>query len=74
MHVALTDLYAFALVLDAERQRLGERVDVLVRSGSISPERSVLEEQRIEIGEELEALRAAISKLRAQADPEGDRL
>ena len=74
MHMALTDLHAFALVLDAERQRLGKRIDVLAKSGGPSPERSVLERQRIEIGEELEALRAAIAKLRAEADPEGRQL
>jgi hypothetical protein len=74
MHDALTDLYAYMLALDAERQRLGERVVELARSDAASPARVQLERRRTETREELEALRATIAALRAHADPTGNYL
>lgn len=74
MHDALTDLHAYVLVLDAEWQRLGERVDELAQSGLPSPDRLDFERRRAEITEELAALRSTIAALRAHADPAGDLL
>jgi hypothetical protein len=74
MHDALTDLHAYVLVLDAEWQRLGDRVDELAQSDVPSPDRVDLERRRAEITEELDALRSTIAALRARADPAGDLL
>lgn len=72
LHAALTDLHAFVLVLDAERQRLITQLELLAKSDAASPRRSLLERQRCEISEELGALRATIAALRVQANPESD--
>jgi hypothetical protein len=71
MHDALTDLYAYALLLDAERQQLGERIEGLARSNSTSTERFALAQSRVDIGEEVAALRETIEALRAHADAAG---
>ena len=72
MHDALTDMHAYVLALDAERQRLGDRVREL--TALVSQEGAVLDRRRGEIAEELDALRATLIALRACADPAGDRL
>ena len=72
MHAALTDLHTYVLALDAERQRLGDRVTELTKL--VSQEGAVLDHRRGEIAEELDALRATLAALRACADPAGDRL
>jgi hypothetical protein len=72
MHDALTDLHTYVLALDAERQRLGDRVTELTKLAS--QEGAVLHRRRGEIAEELDALRATLIALRACADPAGDRL
>jgi hypothetical protein len=72
MHDALTDLHTYVLALDAERQRLGDRVTEL--ANLVSQEGAVLHRRRGEITEELDALRATLNALRACADPAGDRL
>jgi hypothetical protein len=72
MHDALTDLHTYVLALDAERRRLGDRVMELTKV--VSQEGAVLTRQRVEIAEELDALRATLVALRACADPAGDRL
>ncbi len=72
MHDALTDLHTYVLALDAERQRLGDRVSELAKL--VSEEGAVLDRRRSEIAEELDALRATLIALRACADPAGDRL
>ena len=72
MHDALTDLHTYVLALDAERQRLGDRVTQL--ANLVSQEGAVLNRRRGEITEELDALRATLNALRAYADPTGDRL
>jgi hypothetical protein len=72
MHDALTDLHTYVLALDAEHQRLGDRVAELTKL--VSQEGAVLDHRRGEIAEELEALRATILALRACADPAGNRL
>jgi hypothetical protein len=68
MHDALTDLYAYALVLDAEWRRLGGRRQELSASGT-DAEQQELDRRRSEIGEELDALRRTILALRTEADP-----
>ena len=72
MHAALTDLHTYVLALDAERQRLGDRITELTKL--VSQEGAVLDRRRGEITEELDALRATLIALRACADPTGDRL
>ena len=72
MHDALTDLHTYVLALDAERQRLSDRVTELTKL--VSQEGAVLDRRRGEITEELEALRATILALRECADPAGNRL
>jgi ABC-type transporter Mla subunit MlaD len=72
MHDALTDLHTYVLALDAERQRLGDRITEL--ANLVSQEGAVLDRRRSEITEELDALRATLRALRACADPTGDRL
>src|ERR1700735_2163997 len=67
MHDALTDLHTYVLALDAERRRLGDRVRELTKL--VSQEGAVLPRQRVEIAEELDALRATLVALRACADP-----
>jgi N-acetylglucosamine-6-phosphate deacetylase len=71
MHEALTDLYAYALVLDGERQLLGERIEELARSDSTSTESSELAQSRVDMAEELAALRETIAALRADATAAG---
>jgi hypothetical protein len=68
MHDALTDLHTYALALDAERERLSDRVAQLISQGAL------LDDRRAAISEELEALRATVIALRACADPAGTRL
>jgi hypothetical protein len=72
MHDALTDLHTYVLALDAEHQRLGDRVMELAKL--VSQEGAVLDRRRVEIAEELDALRSALIALRACADPAGNRL
>jgi hypothetical protein len=72
MHDALTDLHTYVLALDAERQRLGDRVTELTKL--VSEEGAVLDRRRGEIAEELDALRETLIALRACADPAGNRL
>jgi hypothetical protein len=72
MHDALTDMHTYVLALDAERQRLGDRITEL--SKLVSREGAVLDRRRCEIAEELDALRETLIALRACADPAGDQL
>jgi hypothetical protein len=74
IHDVLSDLYAYVLVLDAERHRLAARLEVLRDSGVAPPERVELERRHCELTEELDALRATIGKLREYADPDGQYL
>ena len=69
MHTALTDLHAYALVLDAEWRRMGDQAAGL-RSID-SSEVAEIEERRAQIAEELDVLRATIAALRTKADPLG---
>jgi N-acetylglucosamine-6-phosphate deacetylase len=71
MHEALTDLYAYALVLDGERQLLGERIEELAHSDSTSTESSELAQSHVDMAEELAALRETIAALRADATAAG---
>jgi hypothetical protein len=72
MHDALTDLHAYVLALDAERQRLGEHAEELTRRAT--QDGVELARRRSEISEELDAMRAMVATLRNCADPGGDKL
>jgi hypothetical protein len=64
VHEAVTDLYAYVLVLDAERQRLSARADGLAQLGAEPLKKAELDERGAEITKELEALREMIAALR----------
>lgn len=69
---ALTDLSAYALKLDSECHRLGERVLELATRESSSAERRAVVRERAERAEELSAFRRFIKALaRAAAPPAG---
>jgi hypothetical protein len=68
MHDAITDLYAYVLLLDGEWHRLGVRLEELAGSGSTMAECLTLEQSRADIAEEVAALRATIATLRAEAE------
>ena len=72
MHDALSDLHAYVLALDAERERLGDRVTELTKL--VSQEGVELTRRQAEVTEELDALRATLVALRACADPVGNQL
>jgi hypothetical protein len=69
MHDALTDLHAYALILEADWQRLGELERRPARSGAAPVESEELAQRRAEMTEELEALRATTAALRDAAGP-----
>jgi hypothetical protein len=66
---ALTDLSAYALTLDAECHRLGERVLELATQESSSAERRAVVRERAERAEELSAFRRVIRALARAATP-----
>jgi hypothetical protein len=68
LNFALGDLYAYVLVLDAQRQRLVEPLDQLAPVGRAAEASGELKRQRLELAEELDALRDAIAVLRAQTE------
>lgn len=68
LHDALTDLHTYVLLLDAEWERLGHRIDDVSRAHGSAEECFALTELRINMGEELDALRAAVTALREHAD------
>jgi hypothetical protein len=72
MHCALTDLHAYVLALDAERDRLGDTA--LLRTTRVWREDAALAVLRAELAEESVAVRMMLTALRAEADPEGDLL
>ena len=63
VHEAITDLYAYVLVLDAELQRLSAQAHRLAESGGEPARQAELDDHRAEITRELEALRAMIVAL-----------
>jgi hypothetical protein len=69
MHDALTDLHAYALILEADWQRLAEPAPQHARSGGAPVESVELAQRRAEMTEELQALRATTVALREAADP-----
>lgn len=69
MHEALTDLHAYVLALDAERERMGNGVNPL--SKFVFHDGVELARLRAEIADELSAVRTMLTTLRACADPEG---
>ena len=67
VHAAVTDMYTYMLLLDAERGRVGER---LQEAGSPPPapeQHAQLTELRAELTEEVDALREAAANLQEQA-------
>ena len=60
---ALTDLAAYALIFEIERDRVQERVLELAAIESAADERVKLVRQRAEMTDELEAFRRAIAAL-----------
>jgi hypothetical protein len=72
MHCALTDLHAYVLALEAERDRLGDTGHL--RPTLVWREDAALALLRAELAEELTAVRMMLTALRAEADPEGDLL
>jgi hypothetical protein len=79
---ALTDLYAYALAVDAERQRVADRLRRLEILALAPPSPSapslVAAAERAQLGRDHSAviaqaglLRATIARLRAVADPAG---
>lgn len=72
MHRALTDLHAYLLALDAERDRLGDGGHLL--TSLVGREGSELALLRAELAEESGAVRTMLTALRACADPEGNLL
>jgi hypothetical protein len=70
---AITDLSAYALSLDAERDRLDGRVMELAAQESSTAERRAVVRERAEIDEELSAFRRIIRALaRAGRRSDGD--
>lgn len=72
MHRALDDLHAYVLALDAERDRLGDSGHPVTQL--VSREGAELSLLRVELTEELGAVRTMLATLRAFADPEGNLL
>jgi hypothetical protein len=72
---ALTELHAYALVLDAELHRTEDRLAEFDLAGgrSYGPrnERSKLRRRRTELAAQLDLLDWTISTLRSATDPEG---
>ena len=71
LHRALTDLYAYALILDADWRRLRKRAESAPRSPAGVQIDTDTVRRLQEVGEELEAFRAAIAAFRVRVDPDG---
>jgi len=65
---ALTDLHSYALLLDAECHRMGDRLTELVETEASPADLSRLVRQRADLAEELEALRGATADLRRELE------
>jgi hypothetical protein len=74
MYIALTDMYAYALVLDAERQHVCDRLRRLRDADPDTAELMTLSRDRAAITAEVGLLQTAITALRQLADPAGDYL
>jgi ferritin-like metal-binding protein YciE len=70
VHDALSDLYAHALIVDAERQRLEAHL-ASPRAAASPSERAAIERRRCELAERQAALARTIDRVRREADPEG---
>ena len=69
MHDALTDLHAYVLALDADRQRIRDQLMKLGESTADRDRRAELDLRRTELDEEVNALQATVLALRQLADP-----
>jgi len=65
---ALTDLHSYALLLDVECHRMGDRLTELVETNASPADLSKLVHQRADLAEELEALRGATADLRRELE------
>jgi len=63
---ALNDLHGYALLLDAEYHRMGDRLNALARADRPPSAWSQLFRERADLAEELEAFRGAIAELRRE--------
>ncbi len=63
VHAAVTDLCTYVLLLDAERRRLGERLQEETTATPPHGERAQLRQLRAEMAEEVDALRLAVAAL-----------
>jgi hypothetical protein len=68
---ALTELHAYALVLDAELQKTEGRLAELDRGGEQTRELPELRRRRAELTEQLDLLGKTIGELRSATDPAG---
>jgi hypothetical protein len=68
---ALTELHAYALVLDGERELTEHRIAELDRAGEHSDELRELMRRHAEITAQLELLSRTITALRVAMDPSG---
>ena len=74
VHAAVTDMYAYVLLLDAERKRVGERLQDDADAVSAPPQRdqrAELSDLRAELAEEVDALRLAVAALHEQGVADG---
>jgi hypothetical protein len=65
VHAAVTDIYTYVLLLDAERKSVGERLQDVdaVSAPPPSAQRAQLSDLRAELAEEVDALRLAVAAL-----------
>lgn len=65
VHAAVTDMYAYVLLLDAERKRVGERLQDADEVSAPPPfdQRGQLSDLRADLAEEVDALRIAVAVL-----------
>ncbi len=67
----LSDLHAYALCLDAELERVSERIDALDDGIGAPGESDALRARRRQIADELDLISQTIAALRRDADPHG---
>jgi hypothetical protein len=71
LHDALTDMHAYALLLEGQWKNLGTEIEALAGADGTSADCATLIARRTEIAQELEALRETAAALRAQAFENG---
>lgn len=66
VHAAVTDMYAYMLLLDAERKGVGERPQEGDTVSAPPPQGAQVSDLRAELAEEVDALRVAVAALHEQ--------